>query len=116
MNYFVDFLRENWKFVLAMLLALVELIFIFIKRKPKSIDDFKLALSEALSNIPELVISRERPGQGELKKLEVEVCAQKYIERRLGRGLSTQECLLTKNAIGEKIETVLSTPTKKGEI
>ena len=116
MNYFIDFLRENWKFVLTLVLCLVEIVFIFVKRKPKSIDDFKLCLNEVLATVPELVISRERPGEGDLKKSEVEISAKKLLERRLGRGLTVKECLLVKSLVDEKIETVLSTPTKKEKI
>lgn len=116
MKLFIDFLRENWKFVLTLVLCLLEIVFIFVKRKPKSIDDFKLCLNEVLATVPELVISRERPGEGELKKSEVEVSAKKLLERRLGRGLTVNECLLVKEAVDNKIETVLSTPTKKEKI
>ena len=116
MNYFIDFLRENWKFVLTLVLCLVEIVFIFVKRKPKSIDDFKLCLNEVLAAVPELVIYRERPGEGELKKSEVEISAKKLLERCLGRGLTVKECLLVKSLVDEKIETVLSTPTKKEKI
>lgn len=113
MDTFIEFIKSHWTFVITLAVALLEIVFIFIKRKPKSIDEFKLALEEVKAIVPELVISRERPGDGLTKKLEVEVSAKKLIERRLGRGLSAKECLLVKEAIGDKVETVLSTPTKK---
>lgn len=113
MKEFIDFVREYGLYLLGSLCFVIEVIVILIKRKPKSIDDFKLALTEALSIVPELVISRERPGEGELKKKEVLISCKKLIERRLGRGLSSNESLLVDSAVDTQIETVLSTPTKK---
>lgn len=116
MNAFIEFLREYWFQLLTALAFVLEIIFIFIKRKPKSIDDFKLALSEALSCVPELVISRERPGEGSSKKAEVLLSIRRYISSKLGRDLTvSEEAMITAQA-AEKIETVLSTPTKKEKI
>lgn len=116
MNQFVEFMRDNWKFVVALVFCIVEIVFIFVKRKPKSIDDFKCVLAEVESIVPELVISRERPGEGELKKKEVIGSCIKLVERRLGRGLSDNEKSLIESSIDKKVEVVLTTPTRKEKI
>lgn len=116
MNTFIEFIKEYWFQLLTALAFVVEIIFIFIKRKPKSIDDFKLCLNEALSCVPDLVIDFERPGEGEVKRLQVINCCISGIIHKLGRKLTEQERSLVFNSISEKIETVLCTPTKKEKI
>lgn len=116
MNAFIEFLKQYWFQLVTGLFALIQIILIIVKRKPKSVDDFRLALFEALASIPELVTACERPGEGVLKRTEVEIGCLKYIEKVLGRSLSQNEIDLVKTDVDNKIETVLSTPTKKGDL
>lgn len=113
MKEFIEFLKEYWFELSAGLFALIEIILIIVKRKPKSIDDFKLAVQEALAIVPELVLSCERPGEGYLKKQEVILSSLKLVSRLLGRKLTDNEVRFVSDSVSDKIETVLSTPTKK---
>lgn len=113
MTEFFEFCREYGVYFLTLLCFIIEIIFLVVKRRPKSIDDFKLAFEEALALVPELVISRERPGEGELKKKEVITSCSYLVSRLLGRKLSDYETVIIRDAVSDKIETVLSTPIKK---
>ena len=113
MSSFVEFLKEYWFQLATGLFFIVEVVLLVIKRKPKSIDDFKLVLEEVLAVVPELVISRERPGEGSTKKLEVITSCISLISSKLGRKLTDSEKGLITAQVAAKIETVLSTPTKK---
>ena len=113
MNQFIEFMREYWFQLATGVFAVVEIILIIVKRKPKSIDDFKLVLEEVLAAVPELVISRERPGEGSTKKLEVITSCIALVSNKLGRKLTDSEKGIITSQVASKIETVLSTPTKK---
>ena len=68
MNDFIEFLKTYWFQLATGLFSVIEIILIVIKRKPKSIDDFRLAVSEVLTFIPEYVKKVEKPGNGEDQK------------------------------------------------
>lgn len=116
MTEFIEFCREYGVYILTLLCFIIEIIFLVVKRRPKSIEAFKLAVQEALALVPELVISRERPGEGDLKKEEVISHSIYLVSRSLGRKLSDYESVIVRNSVSDKIETVLATPTKKGEL
>lgn len=116
MNAFIEFIKEYWFQIAYGCFTALMIVLIIIKRKPKSIDDFKLALFEALSFVPELVISRERSGEGSSKKSEVLLSIRRYISSKLGRDLSVSEEAMINAQAALKIETVLSTPKKKEKI
>lgn len=113
MKSFFDFIIENKELIISILTFIVGVIAILVKRKPKTIDDFKLACAEALDLIPELVIKVEVPSKGAEKKLKVISMVKSLVCKSLGRCLtSSEESYITEEA-SKKIEVALSTPTKK---
>lgn len=116
MDSFFDFLKQNWSVILTISFLIIETVFIFIKRKPKSVDDFVSSLNEVLALVPEYVSRIECPGYGEKKKATVIKFCLDRLEKSLGRGLSDKEIETVSTRVGEKIETVLSTPKKKENV
>ena len=51
MTDFVEFCREYWFQIAAGVAFIIEIIFIFVKRKPKTVDDFLLAMNEVRSSL-----------------------------------------------------------------
>lgn len=116
MNAFIEFLKEYWFQLVCGLYAILMIVLVIIKRKPKSITDFKLCLQEALARVPEYVIHVEEPGNGEQKLARVVKLGLAFISNKLGRSLIGDEVALCLEQIVKKVETVLSTPTKKEKI
>lgn len=114
MTEFFEFCREYWFQILTCLGFLCEIIFIFIKRKPKTVDDFLLSMNEVRSLLPEFIKSVETPGKGVLKKHKVIDKSTKVLENKIGRKLSSRELQIFSKVISSDIETILETPTKKG--
>lgn len=114
MTEFIEFLKLYWRELLVGVCFVLEIIFIFIKRKPKSVDEFKAACDEVVGLIPTLVNSVERPGHGEEKKILVISRAISLFERLIGRKLSDAEKLAAEKRFSDTIELVLTTPVKKG--
>lgn len=113
MNFFIEFLKKYWFQLACGCYALLMIILVTIKRKPKSISDFKLCLQEALARVPEYVIHVEEPGNGQEKLAKVVKLGLAYISNKLGRSLSDDEAAICLEQIVKKVETVLCTPTKK---
>ena len=113
MNYLLNFLKEYWFQIVTLTVAAIEVVFIFIKRKPKSVDDFILCLKDVLGDVPYLVSKVERPGEGDKKKSEVIEFALHLLSKKLGRGLSEFEVSNATDEIVEVLEDVLTAPTKK---
>lgn len=113
MKTFFDFIIEYRKEIIGVLTLIVGVICILVKRKPKSIDDFTLALSEVLYNLPEMITKVEEPSHGAEKKQKVIQSALRLIKLSLGRSLSTSEETIIVSKVSEKIETILATPKKK---
>lgn len=113
MNQFIEFLKEYWFQLATGIFAVVEVILLIIKRRPKSLDDFKLALLDALAAVPDYVCQVEVPGNGAEKRAKVLKACVALISKKLGRSLTDSEVALVSQSIIEQVETVLSTPTKK---
>lgn len=113
MTEFIEFCREYGVYLLTFACFVVEIIFIFIKRKPKTIDDFLFCLNEIRVFVPDLIKQVETPGNGDVKKATViKVCGE-LLEKKLGRKITEKECAVLSNLVGQDIEAVLSTPKKK---
>lgn len=116
MTDYLEFCREYWFQILTFLGFICEIVFIFIKRKPKTVDDFLLAMNEVRSLLPELISSVEEPGKGAVKKNKVMAKSTKVLENKLGRKLSSRELQTFSKVVSADIETILETPTKKGNL
>lgn len=114
MENFVNFLIEYKEILVSALGVLLTLIFVIIKRRPKSIDEFLSVLYEVAAILPDLINKVESPGLGEEKKIAVMSTARKLVQKKIGRPLSNDEISHCEVFIGSMIESILSTPQKKG--
>ena len=113
MTEFIEFCREYGVYCLTFLCFVIEIVLIIIKRKPKTVDDFLLALNEVRTKLPELISKVECPGNGEVKKNKVMEIAEKALTKSISRGLSDKEFAAVRKILSDDIEAILSTPTKK---
>lgn len=109
----VDFIKENKELIISALTLLFTILALCIKRKPKTLDDFTLVVSEVLSVVPVLCSKVERVGEGASKKNEVLASSLELVRQRLGRKLSSKERDIVINKVSEQIEEVLKAPQKK---
>ena len=113
MTEFIEFCREYGVYLLTFACFVIEIVFIFIKRKPKSIDDFLYCLNEIRLLVPEYVSGVECPGNGDVKKSTVmKILLQKF-ESRIGRKITEKESEIVANFLSSDIEAVLTAPQKK---
>lgn len=113
----VEFLQAYWFYLYAFIVVLFDILILVIKRRPKTLDDFTLILNESFSSyLPALISKFEEPGKGEIKKIHVIDCMRSIIAHRLGRKLSPKEEKIFEKFVSESIESILSTPQKKGII
>lgn len=110
---FLTFLKEYGIYVGEGVLFILSIIAIVIKNRPKTVDDFKLALFQALSMVPNLVTIVEEPGNGVKKHQEVVSWCMDYVRSSLHRALVDNEQAEIQTAVSEKIDIVLSSPKKK---
>ena len=113
MNEIIDFCRQNLVLIVSIATLVAEIIFVIIKRRPKTLDDFIFALNEVRSSISLLVERVEVPGNGSEKKQSVIDGALTVLSRLLGRELSEKEKVYAVKLFDVDIENVLSAPTKK---
>lgn len=114
----VQFLRDNWSFISTGVLAVLSIIIMIIKRRPKKFEELNQIVTEAIAKIPGFIIDAEYTpdlnGQDK-KNLVVSWCFD-FIEKALGRELSHSDELYCYKAISYFIELVLTSPTRKGGI
>lgn len=112
----VDFLRDNWSFISTGVLAVLSIIIMIIKRRPKKFEELNQVISDVIAKIPGFIIDAETTGDynGQDKKSFVVSWCFQFIEKALGRDLSGSEELYCYKAISYFIELVLESPTKKG--
>ena len=113
---FVNFLKDYGVYILTFVCFVVEIVFIFIKRKPKTVDDFLYCLNEIRTLVPLYVSDAERPGNGEIKKAAVIQVLTSLFEQKLGRKITDKESVIVADFLANDIEAVLTAPTKKGVI
>lgn len=110
----LDFLRDNWRFVVEVCLLVISTLVVILKKKA-TININSTELSAAVESVPKLIIEAETifgPGSGEEKLYYVldQVCSN----LAQSRGISVKELpgSFIVN-IKDFIEMVLSTPKKK---
>lgn len=113
MTEFIEFCREYGVYLLTFGCFLVEIIFIFIKRKPSTVDDFLYCLQEIRLKVPSVVAAVETPGNGEVKKATCIKVLTNEFEKVIGRKITEKECVILSKLVSQDIEAVLSTPQKK---
>lgn len=113
MTEFIEFCQEYGVYLLTFVCFVIEIIFIFIKRRPKTVDDFLYTLQEIRLRVPGVVAAVEVSGNGEAKRSAVINYLTKEFEKVLGRKITEKECVIVSDLISKDIEAVLSAPTKK---
>lgn len=111
---FFSYLGEHPELVASVVLFVISLLTIILKKKPTTVDDFLVCVSETVNLVPTLVKSVEIPGNGVKKKTEVMVKAQEIAKRFLKRDLSASEIDILNKRVSDAIERVLEAPQKKG--
>lgn len=117
MDVLIAFLKDYKEYILlafSLILVLLDFLILFIKRRPKTYDDFKQCLSDVLSVLPSLILSVEEPGNGSAKKEKVLKSALEIFKNRLGRCLSDSENSIVEKVVSRQVEIILSTPQSKG--
>lgn len=114
MNNFIQFFSEYKEVLIGGLTLIVTIILLFIKRRPKTIDDFLWLVDNVCAYVlPSAIAKVEIPGNGLAKKKEVRDVALSVITKKLCRTLTDSEKSLALKTIDESIEAILSTPQKK---
>lgn len=113
MNEVIQFIKDYWTYISVVILVLFDLIVLLVKRRPKTLDDFKVIVSESLCRLPDMINYVEVPGQGAEKKAKVKTLLIGLVEKRLGRVLTKKENSLVEELSDSQIEAILTTPTKK---
>lgn len=113
MTDFINFIKEYGIYILTSLSILIEIIIIFVKKNPKTLDDFLDCLHRVTALLPGLITEFECPGHGAEKKQKVLDQALTFLKHLLGRDLSKGEKELFDKTMSDQIEVILSTPTKK---
>lgn len=113
MSDFLQILNDYKEIIVSCAVFLLVLLAILLKKRPKTLDDFKFAVSEALNLVPSLVIKVERPSNGAEKKSQVIDACLVAVSSYLGRPLTDSEKSYVRKEADITIEGVLSTPKKK---
>jgi len=114
MQEFIAFIKEYKEVLIGAVCVLISIISLFIKRKPKTLDDFLVLLKEVCLSLPELINQVEESGHGDRKKFLVQTSAINLMSKKLGRKLTEKEMDVVNSEVAECIEAILSTPQKKG--
>ena len=112
-----EFVLENWdKIAIIAITIITSLIYIIIKRKPFTLDNFKEAAYKVVSLVPSLCEQAETEygaGHGEDKKRYVISCCMLLAKNILSREITKDEAIFISDQVGEAIEDVLSAPARK---
>lgn len=113
MNEIVNFLRDYWQYISIVLVILFDILILIVKRRPRTIDDFLIALNEGLALVPVLVKQVECVGNGAKKKNDVISAVVQFVACHLGRSLTNKESEIATIYASNQIEAVLAAPQKK---
>lgn len=113
MDEFFNYCRQNPALIIGILTLIAEIVFIFVKKRPKTVDDFVFALNEICKDMADIVSYVESPGNGEVKKSKAIEIACGLLSKRLNRDLTDKEKVVAVKSFDSCIESVLSAPTKK---
>lgn len=114
MNQVLDFIVENWKLILTILMLVIAFILALVRKKPKS-DIISYVRSRLADFLPLAINEVETPGSGEYKKKLVTNLALKLVVDIYGRVLTDDETNFYTSIIENMIEKFLETPQKKGD-
>lgn len=111
MTFFLDFIKENWRVIVELSTLTISVVFFLVKKRPcvNQIDSIKKDILEIL---PLMINSVETPGNGSEKLVQVVSMVRSYIGRRYHLTDLSQDMT---DFIISSLESILSTPKKKGE-
>lgn len=121
MEAFVNFIKEYGSTIIAALSVIVGIVAVLVKRRPKTLDDFREYVFEVVQDLPDIINLCEDqcstlPGsQGAVKKSLALTSACSALRSLLGRSLSKTEGEYAVSVFSKSIEDILSTPQKKGD-
>lgn len=108
MDEFLVFLSENWKWLVALGLAIAEILFVVLKKRVKVFDSIKEII---LSILPSYInVAEQLSPYGEEKKEFVFESVVKYLTNKF----DNFDVNSYVDFIKDSIESILSTPQKKG--
>lgn len=114
---FLNFLRDNWKVILEVLLLVISFMIIVFRKKTKVIIPESVT-SKLFCNLPVWIDQVEEligPGKGDKKLQEVLKKALYFVCNETGIAMAELPASFSSYII-EQIESILSTPQKKGVI
>lgn len=116
MDLVVNFLKENWYAIILLSFSIASFI-VSICRKKASMSVTDAIKASLVDEIPSLIKIAELSELDGSHKLDLVVSAGlEKIKKLLGVSLSITECEYWTSYIKEKVELILSTPTKKCEV
>ena len=112
MNFDVilEFLKTYYKEIIEFSVLIITVVIALIRKKP-TYNELDTIKKDALENLPSLISLVEAPGNGEQKKQAVLDLLSAYCRKKFGFVLTDDLILF----FSEAIESILSTPKKKGE-
>ena len=113
MKQFVQFLLDNWQFIVYMLVSVITTIAVLVLKKKKVVNELDNILKIVLANLPRIVLSAEElfgAGNGVEKKQVVLDSVIKFVKDQFSVDLP--ESLIA--YISERVEDILAAPQKKG--
>ena len=112
-NLILDFIRDNWYYLLSILILLLSFIISIVRKRANSnlVDSVKSSLLELLPSFISLAEISEVPGED--KKNFVINLALDRISSLLGCKLSDADSSYWVSFISSSLESILSTPQKK---
>lgn len=110
MKEVLQFCLNYWREILAVCSVIITVVLYLVKRRPlvNLIDTIK---EDALELLPVLINKVEKDGSGQQKKATVLEAVIQYIEKKYKTAVSPYIVAW----LSDMIESILSTPTKKGE-
>lgn len=113
MKQFLQFILENWQFLVYVLVSVISTILVVVLKKKKTVNELDNILKIVLANLPRIITSVEEligAGNGKEKKDLVLAAVVKFVNEQFS--LNLPDSLIA--YIGERIEDILATPQKKG--
>lgn len=110
----MDFIKENYQMIIALIGALVSVICVVIRKKPCS-NLFDSIMSAVIINLPKMINAVECEGEGRVKKTAVLDASIDCFEHMIHRKLDTDELAVVSETLDKSIEAILSTPQKKSK-
>lgn len=108
----IEFLRDNWKLILEIVVFLASVIFFIVKKKPlRIVDGVK---SRIVKFLPAIIKFVEKDSKGKGSEKLAEALAMVHILLYEDFDMNEEEVSYYDDFVIERIEDILSTPQKKG--